>query len=41
MSEKIDENSINDILTSPSYNMVKRKDGHDDKQHRYDVYNDW
>jgi len=41
MSNKIDEKSINIILTSPPYNMTKRKGGYADKQPRYDVYIDW
>jgi site-specific DNA-methyltransferase (adenine-specific)/modification methylase len=41
MSNKIDEKSINIILTSPPYNMTKRKGGYADKQPRYDVYVDW
>ncbi len=41
MSDRIDEKSINIILTSPPYNMTKRKGGYADKQPRYDVYVDW
>ena len=41
MQTKIDEKSIDIILTSPPYNMTKRKGGYADKQPRYDVYNDW
>jgi DNA modification methylase len=32
---------IDVILTSPPYNMTKRKGGYADKQMRYDTYNDW
>jgi len=32
---------IDCVLTSPPYNMTKRKGGYADKQHRYDKYNDW
>ena len=32
---------IDVILTSPPYNMTKRKGGYADKQKRYDTYNDW
>jgi site-specific DNA-methyltransferase (adenine-specific) len=41
MVESIDPKSINVILTSPPYNMTKRKGGYADKQLRYDEYNDW
>jgi len=34
-------NPIDVILTSPPYNMTKRKGGYADKQMRYDTYNDW
>lgn len=40
MSKMTDE-SIDLILTSPPYNMTKRKGGYADKQPRYDEYNDW
>ena len=32
---------VDTILTSPPYNMTKRKGGYADKEKRYDVYNDW
>ena len=32
---------IDIILTSPPYNMTKRKGGWSDKSNRYDTYNDW
>ena len=35
------ENDVNLILTSPPYNMTKRKGGWSDKRTRYDEYNDW
>jgi site-specific DNA-methyltransferase (adenine-specific)/modification methylase len=35
------EGFIDLILTSPPYNMTKRKGGYADKQPRYDTYNDW
>jgi site-specific DNA-methyltransferase (adenine-specific)/modification methylase len=38
---KINTKSIDCILTSPPYNMTKRKGGYADKQNRYDEYNDW
>jgi DNA modification methylase len=41
MNTKIDEKSIDIVLTSPPYNMTKRKGGYADKQPRYDAYNDW
>jgi site-specific DNA-methyltransferase (adenine-specific)/modification methylase len=39
--DRIDNNSIDCILTSPPYNMTKRKGGYADKQKRYDEYQDW
>jgi DNA modification methylase len=39
--EKIGYQKIDCILTSPPYNMTKRKGGYADKQPRYDTYNDW
>lgn len=39
--EKMEKNSINCIVTSPPYNMTKRKGGYADKQKRYDEYQDW
>jgi site-specific DNA-methyltransferase (adenine-specific)/modification methylase len=41
MKTKIDKKSIDIVLTSPPYNMTKRKGGYADKQPRYDSYNDW
>ena len=41
MKDNIDKNSVNVILTSPPYNMTKRKGGYADKQKRYDEYEDW
>jgi site-specific DNA-methyltransferase (adenine-specific) len=38
---KMEPNSINCVLTSPPYNMTKRKGGYADKQKRYDEYQDW
>ena len=38
---KMEGKSVNLILTSPPYNMTKRKGGYADKQPRYDIYNDW
>ena len=38
--DKIDEKSIDVVLTSPPYNMTKRKGGYADTG-RYDVYQDW
>lgn len=40
LKEHIDNNSIDCILTSPPYNMTKRKGGISDTG-RYDIYNDW
>lgn len=37
---KMDDKSINLVLTSPPYNMTKRKGGYADSG-RYDVYTDW
>ena len=39
--EKMEKNSIDCIITSPPYNMTKRKGGYADKQKRYDEYQDW
>jgi site-specific DNA-methyltransferase (adenine-specific) len=39
--EKLTANTINCVLTSPPYNMTKRKGGYADKQPRYDSYTDW
>ena len=38
---KMDPKSVNCVLTSPPYNMTKRKGGYADKQLRYDEYQDW
>jgi DNA modification methylase len=39
--KKINNGSVDCVLTSPPYNMTKRKGGYADKQPRYDKYNDW
>lgn len=39
--KKIEPNSVNCVLTSPPYNMTKRRGGYADKQLRYDEYQDW
>lgn len=39
--DRMDENFIDCVLTSPPYNMTKRKGGYADKQNRYDEYQDW
>lgn len=39
--KKIESDSVSCVLTSPPYNMTKRKGGYADKQNRYDLYNDW
>lgn len=38
---KMDDNFIDIVLTSPPYNMTKRKGGYADKIKRYDEYSDW
>ena len=38
--KRMENESVNLILTSPPYNMTKRKGGYADTG-RYDVYNDW
>lgn len=38
---KMSDNFVDLILTSPPYNMTKRKGGYADKIKRYDQYNDW
>lgn len=38
---KMENNLVDVILTSPPYNMTKRKGGYADKQKRYDEYQDW
>ena len=40
MKNKINSKSIDCVLTSPPYNMTKRKGGVTDSG-RYDVYKDW
>lgn len=40
MSSKLKPNSIDIVITSPSYNMTRRKGGVSDTGH-YDVYTDW
>ncbi len=37
----MEENTIDLVLTSPPYNMTKRKGGYADKITRYDEYSDW
>ena len=37
---RMDDGSIDIVLTSPPYNMTKRKGGYADTG-RYDVYQDW
>lgn len=39
--QNMDEKSISCVLTSPPYNMTKRKGGYADKQKRYDEYEDF
>ena len=39
--KKIEPKSVHCVLTSPPYNMTKRKGGYADKQLRYDEYQDW
>jgi site-specific DNA-methyltransferase (adenine-specific)/modification methylase len=39
--EKLPNKTVDCVLTSPPYNMTKRKGGYADKQPRYDSYNDW
>jgi site-specific DNA-methyltransferase (adenine-specific)/modification methylase len=38
---KMSNESVDCIITSPPYNMTKRKGGYADKQPRYDEYQDW
>lgn len=38
---KMGELKVDCVITSPPYNMTKRKGGYADKQPRYDKYNDW
>jgi len=39
--KNIEPKSVHCVLTSPPYNMTKRKGGYADKQPRYDEYQDW
>jgi hypothetical protein len=39
--KRFGETKVDCVLTSPPYNMTKRKGGYADKQTRYDKYNDW
>ena len=39
--EKMNNDSIDIVLTSPPYNLTHRKGGYADKTKRYDVYTDW
>lgn len=41
MEGVLNTESVDLILTSPPYNMTKRKGGYADKCKRYDEYNDW
>lgn len=38
---KLPQSSVDLVITSPPYNMTKRKGGYADKGKRYDVYQDW
>jgi site-specific DNA-methyltransferase (adenine-specific) len=38
---KMKDHFVDLVLTSPPYNMTKRKGGYADKQNRYDEYLDW
>jgi len=38
---RMEPKSIHCVITSPPYNMTKRKGGYADKQNRYDTYVDW
>ena len=38
---KMGDVKVDCVITSPPYNMTKRKGGYADKQSRYDKYNDW
>ena len=40
IKNRLNKKSIDIVLTSPPYNMTKRKGGVSDSG-RYDVYNDW
>lgn len=39
--KNIPDQTVDIVLTSPPYNMTKRKGGYADKVKRYDFYNDW
>lgn len=39
--QKMEDNVVDLVLTSPPYNMTKRPGGYADKQNRYDKYNDF
>ena len=39
--KEVSNNSVDLIITSPPYNMTKRKGGYADKIKRYDEYIDW
>ena len=39
--DRMEDNFVDCVLTSPPYNMTKRKGGYADKQNRYDKYIDW
>jgi site-specific DNA-methyltransferase (adenine-specific) len=41
MNRKELKNKVDLVITSPPYNMTKRKGGYADKCKRYDVYEDW
>lgn len=41
LMKRMDDNSVDVVLTSPPYNMTKRKGGYADKEKRYDLYQDW
>jgi len=41
MTNNLEENTIDLVITSPPYNMTKRKGGYADKEPRYDNYQDW
>jgi DNA modification methylase len=39
--QKMNNEFVDCVITSPPYNMTKRKGGYADKQPRYDEYKDW
>lgn len=41
MDNRLEKNSVDLVITSPPYNMTKRKGGYADKHQRYDDYQDW